>query len=37
MSLTFGQCQFPINKDDFVPLKKIVGYCSLSETYVEQR
>lgn len=26
MSLPFGQCQFPINKDDFVPLKKIAVY-----------
>lgn len=32
-----GQCQFPINKNDFVPLEKIVRDCNLTETYVKQR
>lgn len=36
-SLPLGQCQFPINKDNFVPLEEIIGNCNLSEANMEQR
>lgn len=37
MSLPFGQCEFPINKDDFVPLEEIVENCNLSGANVEDK